>query len=47
MSEQRGKLLIADDNKVNRLLMSRSVELLGHDADVAENGKARENVRKR
>lgn len=39
MSDLRGKLLIADDNKVNRLLMTRSVELLGHKADVAENGK--------
>ena len=39
MVDQAGNLLIADDNKVNRLLMSRSVELLGHKASVAENGK--------
>ncbi len=39
MVDQPGHLLIADDNKVNRLLMSRSVELLGHKASVAENGK--------
>ncbi|WP_299297097.1 adenylate/guanylate cyclase domain-containing protein [uncultured Tateyamaria sp.] len=39
MSDTRGKLLIADDNKVNRLLMTRSVELLGHEAAVAENGR--------
>lgn len=39
MAEIQGNLLIADDNKVNRLLMSRSVELLGHRASVAENGK--------
>ncbi len=39
MLETRGHLLIVDDNKVNRLLMSRSVELLGHRASVAENGK--------
>lgn len=39
MVDQSGNLLIVDDNKVNRLLMSRSVELLGHKASVAENGK--------
>ena len=39
MADQPGNLLIVDDNKVNRLLMSRSVEMLGHHASVAENGK--------
>ncbi|UWR22146.1 response regulator [Sulfitobacter sp. S190] len=39
MTDAPGKMLIADDNKVNRLLMTRSVELLGHKADVAKNGK--------
>ena len=39
MIEHKGHLLIVDDNKVNRLLLSRSVELLGHRASVAENGK--------
>ncbi len=39
MNDITGHLLIVDDNKVNRLLMSRSVELLGHKASVAENGK--------
>ncbi|WP_298836674.1 adenylate/guanylate cyclase domain-containing protein [uncultured Roseobacter sp.] len=38
MGDEKGHLLIVDDNKVNRLLMSRSVELLGHRASVAENG---------
>ncbi|MFZ1093823.1 MAG: response regulator [Xanthobacteraceae bacterium] len=28
-----------DDNKVNRLLLSRSVELLGHRIALAENGR--------
>jgi class 3 adenylate cyclase len=32
-------LLIVDDNRVNRLLLSRSVELLGYRASVAENGR--------
>lgn len=39
MTEGGGHLLIVDDNKVNRLLLSRSVELLGHRAAVAENGR--------
>lgn len=39
MADVTGRLLIVDDNKVNRLLLSRSVELLGHKAEVAENGK--------
>lgn len=39
MTNVPGRLLIADDNKVNRLLMSRSVEQLGHTASVAENGR--------
>lgn len=37
MAEAR--LLIVDDNKVNRLLLSRSVELLGHRFALAENGR--------
>ncbi len=32
------QLLVADDNKVNRLLLSRSLELLGHRVATAENG---------
>jgi class 3 adenylate cyclase len=39
MPERSGHVLIVDDNKVNRLLMSRSVELLGHSVAVAENGR--------
>jgi class 3 adenylate cyclase len=33
------RLLIVDDNKVNRLLLSRSVELQGYQPAVAENGR--------
>ena len=40
MTDRAGHLLIVDDNKVNRLLISRSVELLGHRATLAENGRA-------
>jgi adenylate cyclase len=36
--EHSSRVLIADDNKVNRLLLSRSVELLGHRVSLAENG---------
>ncbi|WP_299640387.1 response regulator, partial [uncultured Ruegeria sp.] len=39
MTDAPGHLLIVDDNKVNRLLLSRNVELLGHKASVAENGR--------
>lgn len=40
MADPGARLLIVDDNRVNRLLLSRSVELLGHTATVAENGRA-------
>ena len=33
------RLLIVDDNKVNRLLLSRSVQMQGHSAALAENGR--------
>ncbi len=39
MGEPAARLLIVDDNKVNRLLMSRGVELLGYHATLAENGR--------
>ncbi|MFK7751846.1 MAG: adenylate/guanylate cyclase domain-containing protein [Sedimentitalea sp.] len=39
MAEAAAHILIVDDNRVNRLLLSRSVELLGYRASVAENGK--------
>src|SRR6187549_3740280 len=34
-----GRLLVADDNKVNRLLLTRSLELLGHTVATAANGR--------
>ncbi|HET6265838.1 MAG TPA: adenylate/guanylate cyclase domain-containing protein [Usitatibacter sp.] len=33
------RLLVADDNKVNRLLLARSLELQGHRVAMAENGR--------
>ena len=33
------RLLVAEDNKVNRLLLTRSLELQGHRVDCAENGR--------
>ena len=39
MAESGAKVLIADDNRVNRLLLARNVELLGHSARLAENGR--------
>ena len=35
----RARLLVADDNKVNRLLLTRSLELQGHSVACAENGR--------
>ena len=40
MANAGGHILIVDDNKVNRLLLSRSVEMLGYDVVPAENGRA-------
>jgi adenylate cyclase len=39
MAERGARLLVVDDNKVNRLLLMRSVELLGHRVANAENGR--------
>jgi adenylate cyclase len=39
MAEHTARLLVVDDNKVNRLLLARSVELQGHAAAMAENGR--------
>ena len=33
-----GYLLVVDDNKVNRLLLGRSLEQQGHRVEMAENG---------
>ena len=34
------RLLVADDNKVNRLLLCRSLELMGHEVASADNGRS-------
>jgi CheY-like chemotaxis protein len=39
MAEPAARLLIVDDNKVNRLLLSRNLELQGHRTALAENGR--------
>ncbi len=39
MAETGARLLVADDNKVNRLLLARSLELQGHRVASAENGR--------
>src|SRR3954447_27049243 len=39
MAETGARLLVTDDNKVNRLLLSRSLELQGHRVATAENGR--------
>ena len=39
-ARRRSRLLVADDNKVNRLLLCRSLDLMGHDVVSADNGRA-------
>jgi len=39
MAESGARLLVVDDNKVNRLLLARNVELLGHRTERADNGR--------
>src|SRR5262249_18301547 len=36
---ERGDLLVVDDNRVNRLLVARSLEQFGHRVAFAENGR--------
>jgi adenylate cyclase len=47
-SAQTGNLLVVDDNRVNRLLLGRALEQLGHAVTFAENGRqALEALRQR
>ena len=39
MAERSARLLVADDNKVNRLLLGRTLELQGHQVSSADNGR--------
>jgi adenylate cyclase len=39
VAESTGRLLVVDDNKVNRLLLERTLTLLGHSVALAENGR--------
>jgi class 3 adenylate cyclase len=41
------RVLVADDNKVNRLLLSRNIELMGHKVTLAENGRVALQLLKR
>ena len=41
------RLLVVDDNKVNRLLLSRNIELMGHKVTLAENGRVALQLLKR
>jgi adenylate cyclase len=38
-SSSPGRLLVVDDNKVNRLLLGRSLEQQGHTVEMVENGR--------
>ena len=39
MAESSARVLVVDDNKVNRLLLARNVELLGHRVASAPDGR--------
>ncbi len=39
MADRGARMLVVDDNKVNRLLLARSLELQGHRVALAENGR--------
>ena len=39
MADHSGRVLVVDDNKVNRLLLARTLELQGHHVESAENGR--------
>ncbi|MCU0769444.1 MAG: response regulator [Burkholderiaceae bacterium] len=39
MAERAARLLVVDDNKVNRLLLARTLQLQGHSVALAENGR--------
>lgn len=39
MSQQSARILVVDDNRVNRLLLARTLEQQGHHVDYAENGR--------
>jgi len=39
VAERGARLLVADDNKVNRLLLGRTLELQGHQVSSADNGR--------
>ena len=39
MGEEFGQILVADDNRVNRLKLSRNLEQQGHTVELAENGQ--------
>jgi class 3 adenylate cyclase len=37
--QEPGRLLVVDDNKVNRILLARGLEAQGHKVEIAENGR--------
>jgi len=47
VSAGSARLLVIDDNRVNRLLLARNLELMGHRATMAENGRVALEVARR
>lgn len=46
-THEPGRLLVVDDNKVNRILLSRGLEQYGHTIETAENGRQALDMLKR
>ncbi len=40
MAEERGRILVVDDNRISRLKLSLSLEQQGHSVRLAENGQS-------
>jgi len=47
VAERGARLLVADDNKVNRLLLGRTLQLQGHQVESADNGRVALEMLKR
>jgi CheY-like chemotaxis protein len=45
-SQKDERILVVDDNRINRMTLSRSLEFLGYEVELAEGGRqALENLR--
>ena len=40
MTDEKGQILVVDDNRLNRIKLQRSLELQGYDVGLAEDGES-------